>query len=96
MDCLPQDIIDEISSYFNEDFDRPTLASISTRWQLAVERQTFHSIELTSEEVTEFDRILARAHRISYLNKLRFNVVLPAYQESQRCMFENSADRAIN
>ncbi|KAI9157908.1 hypothetical protein HJFPF1_05893 [Paramyrothecium foliicola] len=52
MDALPQSIHDEIASLMDGAvFQRPTLATVSHKWQAAIERQTFRKIRLKSSEL---------------------------------------------
>ena len=54
---LPQEIYDQIGALLEgPDFDRPALATISRKWQTAIERQTFKNIHVRSTDLDRFRR----------------------------------------
>ena len=63
--------------------------------QTAIERLTFEELCITSTELDTFS-LIVRKHRRRFLNRLRFIVVLPSYDEDSRCKFENADDRSKN
>ncbi|KAF2671100.1 hypothetical protein BT63DRAFT_423352 [Microthyrium microscopicum] len=91
MESLPQVIVDHIASYveardltgiYAHDFRSrpsclPNLATLSRKWQYAIERRTFRSMHpLTSDELEEFERILGKYDRQSYLRRLYYTIYL--------------------
>ncbi|KAI1074275.1 hypothetical protein F5B20DRAFT_563970 [Whalleya microplaca] len=96
MDRLPQDIYDEIGEYLSKsNFDRPALATISRRWQGAIERHTFREISANSTELERF-RDIVQHDRRRYVKKLNYLIILPAYSEDARARFEREEDRQAN
>ena len=109
MNSLPQEIIDHISAISFQDqvkavgiapfadlpFDRPLLATISRRWQYAIERQSFSVINLKSTDLHIFQQAVT-GHRRRFLESLRYTIILPAYSEEACTQFERDADRQIN
>lgn len=111
METLPQDIIDQIISYLvprnrkpgassdKDDGSFPPLAplagAISYRVQCAVERQTFKSIKISSQELQEFSQILTPRRRF-LLTSLSFTAILPTYDAEAATRAESPAERAAN
>lgn len=61
---------------------RPALATLSRRWQHAIEAITFRSIRLSSADLDDFGRIFlaeSNPHRRPLLRSLFFTVVLPSH-----------------
>lgn len=93
----PQEIYDRIATYLGDigeipgqsvptaerASNRPVLATISQKWQRAIEGRLFRTLELRSTELDEFERILTGTRR-RYLRVLRYYIVLPAYPASSR------------
>ena len=60
---------------------RPALATLSRRWQLAVESTTFREIRLSSVDLDDFRRFFlaeSNRHRRPLLRTLLFTVLLPS------------------
>jgi hypothetical protein len=76
-------------------FNRPVLATISWKWQRAIERRSFRALELKSTELDEFETIITGARR-RYLRVLRYQIVLPTYSLGSRQLFERHDDRKAN
>lgn len=96
MDRLPQDIYDEIGEYlFKSNFDRPALATISRRWQRAIERHIFREICVNNTDLELFRDIVQHGRR-QYVKKLKYFIILPAYSEAARARFEREEDRRAN
>ncbi|KAI9766216.1 MAG: hypothetical protein M1839_005006 [Geoglossum umbratile] len=110
MYSLPQEIIARIASYLDCEVDQshiplafrqrapsrlPPYATISRQWLYAIERRTFHTLRLKSTELHYFADILV-GHRRTALAHLRFEVVLPAYDDAACARFEREKDRARN
>ncbi|KAI0813761.1 hypothetical protein GGR55DRAFT_544680 [Xylaria sp. FL0064] len=96
MNRLPLEIYVEIGGFLQgPGFDRPLLATISRQWQAAVERQTFSEIRVKSTDLDRFQDIVQN-HRRRYVTKINYVVVLPAYDDDERCSFERKDDRQAN
>jgi hypothetical protein len=74
----------------------PKYATISRNWQYAVERITFSSIGLKSTELGDFSRMFAPAHRNAVLRSLRYEIVLPTYDDLACAVFESAEDQDAN
>ncbi|KAI0014330.1 hypothetical protein F4779DRAFT_5747 [Xylariaceae sp. FL0662B] len=101
MDRLPQDIYDEIGEHLSklsvDQHPLAALATLSRRWQGAIERQTFReiSVKSTSTDLERF-RDIVQHNRRRYARKLNYLIVLPAYSEDARARFEREEDRRAN
>lgn len=96
MNNMPQDIHDEIAAMLHsQSEDLPSLATVSRKWQSAVERQTFRRIVLRSTDLERFQTIV-RGRRRAYVNIIHYQVVLPAYSDAERCRFERGDTRQTN
>ncbi|KAK1622470.1 hypothetical protein BDP81DRAFT_455275 [Colletotrichum phormii] len=111
METLPQDLIDDIVSYLLpqqqvkaiQPYDvrvRPIspvapLATVSRRLQAAVERATFRSLKITSDEFPKFIEILTPARRY-HLASLIVTITLPPYDEAASHRAESPEERLIN
>jgi hypothetical protein len=101
MEQIPQVIYDGIAMYLGDigevpggtvsaaerAFNRPDLATISRKWQGAIESRLFRSLGPRSAELDEFESIMVGA-RHRYLRVLRFYIVLPADPADSRHIFE--------
>jgi hypothetical protein len=90
MDSLPQVLYDQIASFIQPsdlsgDFDNewsqqcclPQLATISRKWQMAIEPITFRSLNsVTSDELDEFQKIVGQSNRQQYLRSLSYTIHL--------------------
>lgn len=96
MDKLPYDIYDRIAASLDgPDVERPKLATISRKWQLAIERQTFQDILLRSTNLNRFKQVV-RGDRRRYVKKIEYIVLLPTYQDWERGRFEREDERNVN
>ncbi|KAJ0161527.1 hypothetical protein CTA2_6076 [Colletotrichum tanaceti] len=110
MDSLPQDIIDEIVSHLVPPDSKPKapydvrgrpphplapVAAVSRRLQTAVERLTFRSIKITSDELTRFDKLLTPPRR-RHLASLTVTVLLPPYDDAAARRAESPEERIAN
>lgn len=107
MDKLPQEVIDRIVFYLpgrptfistpRPPSPLPQFATISTKFQAAVERRTFRSLSIKSDEteLQVFQASLSPPRRAN-LRQLDYSVVLPSYDESAACSFETKADQNAN
>ncbi|KAI0836210.1 hypothetical protein F5Y06DRAFT_274525 [Hypoxylon sp. FL0890] len=96
MDSLPHHIYYEIITLLDGPaVQRPVLATISRRWQMAIERQTFRHISLESSDLDHFKKIV-RHDRRRYSRQIEYKIVLPAYSDGDRGRFERENDRRAN
>ncbi|TQN65941.1 hypothetical protein CSHISOI_09548 [Colletotrichum shisoi] len=110
METLPQDIIDEIVFHLLPADSKPKtpydargrsslplapVAAVSRRLQAAVERLTFRSIKITSDELTEFDELLTPPRR-HHLASLTVTVLLPPYDDAAARRAESPEERTAN
>ena len=91
MERLPQEIYDEIGALLQD--PHPALATVSRRWQMAVERRTFRHITLKSTDLDRFEEIV-RSNRRQYVCTINYVIILPGY--SDRGQFERDDDRRAN
>lgn len=82
-------------------FAQPSIAafaSLSRRWQLAVEPLLFREIRVRSVELDEFAAIYStsQSHRRRLLKYLRFEILLPTYNDAEYKLFESDQDRQAN
>lgn len=71
------------------------LAVISRAWQAAVERRTFRSIRVDSDELSHFQAAFVPARR-GFLTKLVLTVILPPYDGIGRTKKETLKDKQAN
>ncbi|KAI0202234.1 hypothetical protein F4808DRAFT_422499 [Astrocystis sublimbata] len=71
-------------------------ATISPRWQLAVERRLFSSIAITSSELDRFKEMFATHRRRMLLHKLCYDALLPAHEERTIWEVESREDHVSN
>ncbi|KAL9578751.1 MAG: hypothetical protein Q9212_005523 [Teloschistes hypoglaucus] len=110
MDNLPIELIVYITSFIEREDDEsslgwlmhekpvstlPPYATISRKWQLAIESRTFRSIHLKSTELSRFAQILT-GHRKRLLAHLAYDVVLPTYDDKACAKFETEQDKERN
>ncbi|KAL8663215.1 MAG: hypothetical protein Q9202_004061 [Teloschistes flavicans] len=111
MDKLPAELITLIASFLERiDYQAnivwlltrikpvyrlPPFATISRRWQLAIEARTFRSIQLKSPELSYFAQILT-GHRKRLLSELAYDVILPTYDDNACAKFETEKDQERN
>ncbi|KAK4960657.1 hypothetical protein LTR28_005051, partial [Elasticomyces elasticus] len=75
----------------------PPFATISRAWQFAIERLTFRSICLYSNELDYFDALCIRhKHRRSILLQLDFRAALPPLAKGAPSRAENDQERQSN
>ncbi|KAL8965841.1 MAG: hypothetical protein Q9183_003664 [Haloplaca sp. 2 TL-2023] len=111
MDSLPQELITLIASFIERGDEHapqsspwyrepivsklPPYATISQKWQLAIECRTFKSIHLTSAELLERAQTLIGLRR-GFLSTLIYDVVLPAYEDHRCAKFETAEEMDAN
>ena len=103
MDRLPQELIAHIASFLVYKDGWPstgvstlsTYATLSHKWQLAIETRTFRSLRLTSPELPYFTQVLTR-NRNAHVSDLGYDVVLPMYNDRECAKFETKEDKERN
>lgn len=104
MDRLPQESVTHIASFVDCEDDQsnektashlPAYATLSRKWQLAVESRTFRSLRLKSPELPYFTRVLTD-HRRNLLSNLAYDAVLPTYTDNECAKFETKEDMERN
>lgn len=110
MNSLPQEIFDTIcADYFKDQLDkvqgvvpynqlpvnRPLLATVSRKWQHAVERQSFARIYLKSTDLEAFRQIVT-GYRRRFVKWVRYTIILPDYDLDACTRFECETDRHLN
>lgn len=89
------------ATYWDSTAQRPSLssyASTSVSFQHTIERQTFSSLCITTEDLTLFEKFVLQSstERKPLLRNPTFTPVLPAYDDRACALFDRSADRADN
>lgn len=110
MERLAQELVSRIASFLEREEDQsdvpvalmkktqsklPPYATISRKWQYAIEYRTFRDIRLKSPELPYFSQVVT-GHRKAFLSYLAYEVVLPAYSEDHCAKFETQKDREDN
>ena len=103
MDRLPQELITQIASFLMDNDGRPLIgvstlspyATLSHKWQLAIETRTFRTLRVASPELPYFTQVLTR-NRNAYVSHLGYDVVLPTYNERECAKFETKEDQERN
>lgn len=96
MNALPQDVYDEICGFLSApNFNLSAVATVSRRWQAAIERRTFRTIRVRSDDFDRFHKIVHGSRR-RCVTKVEYIVILPPYSEEDRCRFEREIDREEN
>ncbi|KAL2257041.1 hypothetical protein VTK26DRAFT_749 [Humicola hyalothermophila] len=112
MDKLPLEILVKIAGYLPESVPdsqaggrggisriRPVLASLSRKWQLAVEPLNFKSLFLKSTEIDKFASVFSASqpHRRSSLRYLELRIDLPPCSKADDVFtFESDQERLAN
>ncbi|EON63416.1 hypothetical protein W97_02643 [Coniosporium apollinis CBS 100218] len=95
MDRLSLEILAIIVSYLNPS-DFIEYVSVSRQWQFAIERYTFRSLRLKSDDYDFFTRVCSDSHRAAAIAELEYDVILPAYSDEQCAKFESEKDEKAN
>ncbi|KAI0099327.1 hypothetical protein GGR51DRAFT_535687 [Nemania sp. FL0031] len=96
MNTLPQETYDAIGKLLHgPEFDLPALATVSRRWQSAIERRTFRDIHVRSDDLARFEE-LVQDDRRRYVRGIKYTIVLPGYIDEDRRRFERDNDRQAN
>ncbi|KAI0097782.1 hypothetical protein F4776DRAFT_669394 [Hypoxylon sp. NC0597] len=110
MDSLPQTIVNDIIDLATVGLYRgfrirgpephkrrlASLATVSKKFQCAIERNTFKTIILTLDRIRDASDILSRFSRWSRVSTLGLIVLLPKYDEAACTRSENAAEQAEN
>lgn len=110
MDRLPQELVTHVASFVEHqkpavDFwerqkavsKLPPYATLSRKWQLAIESRTFRSLQCKSSELPTLIHFLTRQpHRKRLLLFLTYDVVLPTYTDNECAKFETAEDMQKN
>lgn len=91
---LPPELLAIILSFFDY-HERRGYVTVSRQWQLLIERRAFHKIHLKSTDLQAFSDIFV-GHRRALLADLRYDVILPSYDDRQRARFERTKDKQAN
>ncbi|KAL8719186.1 MAG: hypothetical protein Q9225_003787, partial [Loekoesia sp. 1 TL-2023] len=107
---LPQELVTHIASFVEREDDQsgvdlwqrkktasklPPYATVSRKWQLAIESRTFRSIRLRSPELSYLAQILT-GHRRAVLGTLAYQIVLPTYKDNRCAKFETNEEMERN
>ena len=103
MNGLPLEIIDIIVSHLPKWTDdvaqprrelvRPKIASVSRKWQLAVERVVCREVRFKNAELDAFASVFSQPRRRALIETLRFEIVLPTYSDTECAVYESDQDR---
>ena len=91
---LPPELLAMIISFLDY-HERRRYVTISRQWQLQIEPHAFRKIRLKSTDLQAFSDIFV-GHRRALLADLRYDVVLPSYDDCQRARFERTKDKQAN
>jgi hypothetical protein len=77
---------------------RPGIASLSRKWQAALEPYIYRDLHIMSTELDQFASIFrdSQAHRRPMLKSLYFRIVLPTYSDADCTVYESNQDRLDN
>ena len=110
MDRLPQELVTHVASFIEREDHQyqlglscwrkpksklPPYATLSRRWQLAIELRTFRSLRLKSHELPYLAQVLV-GHRRLFLSDLAYDIVLPTYDDKACAKFETKQDMERN
>lgn len=111
MDNLPQELINRMVYYLEryegqsqlpvlqqqsrEPSKFPPYATLSTPWKEAVERITFHSLRIKTDELGHFKAIVT-GDRCKYLTNLSYTILLPEYSEEACSRVESDVEKRLN
>src|SRR4051812_20520166 len=94
---LPLEALLHIFSFLTDDV--VACAGVCREWQVAAERTTFSTLLANSSNLEDLRRIVGRTStpwRPSFVRKLDFKCILPAYGVQARSRFEDENDRSSN
>ncbi|RMX73439.1 hypothetical protein D0869_13604 [Hortaea werneckii] len=95
---LPPELLAHIVSYLAPEGPLSPYASISRDWQYAVEANTFSSLRFQTNDLTNFECLVADSyvHRRAAVKSIGFTAVLPTYDDIACAQFEKEADKQAN
>jgi hypothetical protein len=101
MERLPQEVVARIAEYLPKRHEgkqiRAALATLSSQWQYAIERFTFKSLHITSDDLEDFYAAFAsHSTRRSFLRDLHLDIILPQHSDDDSADYETAAVRAAN
>lgn len=94
---LPLEALLHIFSFLTDDL--VSCAVVCREWQVAAEKTTFSTLLANSSNLEDLRRIVGHTStpwRPSFIRKLDFKCVLPAYGVQARSRFEDENDRSSN
>lgn len=94
--ALPPEVVFHILSFLASLGPLAPYSSVCRQWQEIIEKWTFCSIRLTSDQFAEFRRSLSPSKRRSYVRHLKLVALLPGYDKAARAQIENVEDRDQN
>ncbi|KAF8252100.1 hypothetical protein K440DRAFT_658340 [Wilcoxina mikolae CBS 423.85] len=71
-------------------------ATVSRPFQFAIERYTFSSVLLKSNELALFSSIFSHRHRRAGLRNLEYHIILPTYSVNRIAKYENTSEKEAN
>lgn len=101
MDRLPQELLTHIASFLEYGESAigisklSSYATLSHKWQIAIETRTFRCLRLKSPELPCLTRVLTR-NRSEYVSYLGYDVILPMYNDRECAKFETKEDKERN
>ena len=110
MDRLPQELISHSATFIEREDDQshvplllrsrepsklPPYATVSRKWQYAIERRTFLETWLKSTELDYFSETMIARRRRS-LAVLQYEIVLPTYGEAKCAKLETDDDKRLS
>ncbi|KAL8677527.1 MAG: hypothetical protein Q9186_006039 [Xanthomendoza sp. 1 TL-2023] len=110
MQSLPQELVTHIASFVDPNTDQspiallrrigrpsklPPLATLSRKWQHAVESHTFRLLRTKSTDLPYLTQVLTPPRR-KYLSHLAYDIVLPTYTDNECAKYETKDDMERN
>jgi hypothetical protein len=105
MESLPSELISRVLDYIiptkgsrrYPGIKLARYATLSRRWQAIIERCTFSDICInTPKRLEEFQQIVSKSHRRSYVQLIYLRVKLESYDEQARARFETDEEHQRN
>ncbi|KAK5138499.1 hypothetical protein LTR08_000085 [Meristemomyces frigidus] len=95
---LVASVIDFLAGPRRDPDELAPYATISAKWQQAIEQQTYASLDIKSLDLESFERFVSNshAHRRAALRTIGFTVVLPAYSDAACACYEKDSDKQLN
>lgn len=73
----------------------PPYATVCKTWQWHIEQRTFREINLPSSELAYFSKLMT-GHRRATLREVKYQVVLPEYDDAACAVVETEEDKRVN